>query len=54
VEVENEERWAAVAGTDVCRRWWAYMQDLMPVNPDSSPVAVELREVFHIASPGHS
>jgi hypothetical protein len=26
----------------------------MPVNPDSSPVAVELREVFHIASPGHS
>lgn len=53
VEVENEERWAAVAGTDVCRRWWAYMQDLMPVNPDSSPVAVELREVFHIESPGH-
>jgi L-rhamnose mutarotase len=51
VEVESEERWAAIARTDVCRRWWAYMQDLMPVNPDSSPVATELREVFHIARP---
>jgi L-rhamnose mutarotase len=47
-EIESEERWAAIAGTDVCRRWWSYMQDLMPTNPDSSPVSRELREVFHI------
>src|SRR5262245_4422648 len=48
VEIDNEERWAAVAGTDVCRRWWRYMRDVMPANADDSPVSRELREVFHI------
>jgi len=47
-EIESEERWAAVASTDVCRRWWRHMSELMPSNPDSSPVSAELREVFHI------
>lgn len=47
-ELESEERWAAVAATDVCQRWWHYMRDLMPSNADASPVSVELREVFHI------
>ena len=48
VEVESEERWAAIAGTEVCRRWWSHMKELMPSNADNSPVGVELREVFHI------
>jgi len=48
VEVEDEQRWSAIAQTDICRRWWAHMQDVMPANPDNSPIAVELREVFHI------
>ncbi len=48
VEFESEERWAAVAATDVCRRWWRHMRDLMPSNPDDSPVALPLSEVFHI------
>ncbi len=47
-EIESEELWAAIAATDVCKRWWAYMADLMPVNPDNSPVSIELREVFHL------
>ena len=47
-ELESEERWAAVAATDVCQRWWHSMRDLMPSNADASPVSVELREVFHI------
>ena len=25
VEIEDEERWAAIASTDVCQRWWRYM-----------------------------
>jgi L-rhamnose mutarotase len=33
VEFDSEERWNAVASTDVCRRWWAYMRDIMPSNP---------------------
>ena len=51
VELESEQRWAAVASTDVCRRWWQYMRDLMPVNADGSPVAADLTEVFHIEAP---
>ncbi len=48
VEVEDEQRWNRVAETDVCKRWWAYMKDLMETNPDNSPLAVPLKEVFHI------
>lgn len=48
VEVESEERWAAIAQTDVCRRWWKHMKDIMPSKPDNSPVSVELQEVFHM------
>jgi len=39
VEVESEERWAAIARKDVCRRWWRHMRDIMPANPDDSPVS---------------
>jgi L-rhamnose mutarotase len=48
VEIEDEERWNAIAQTDVCRRWWTFMRDLMPVNPDDSPRSTALREVFHL------
>jgi L-rhamnose mutarotase len=48
-EIESEERWAAIASTDVCRRWWKHMGDVMPSNPDNSPVATPLREVFYLA-----
>ena len=50
-EIENEERWAAIASTDVCRRWWRHMREIMPSNPDDSPVSRELREVFDIERP---
>ena len=36
--------------TDVCRRWWRHMREIMPANPDDSPVSRGLREVFHIRS----
>lgn len=48
VEVEDESRWEAIARTATCRRWWASMRDLMPSNPDDSPVSRDLREVFHL------
>jgi len=47
-EIENEDRWAAIADTEVCRRWWHFMRELMPSNPDDSPQARPLREVFHL------
>ena len=47
-EVESDERWAAIADTEVCRRWWRSMRELMPSNPDDSPESHDLREVFHL------
>ena len=47
-EIESEERWQAIAQTEVCRRWWAQMREIMPSHPDNSPVEVPLREVFHL------
>jgi len=47
-EIESEERWAAIAQTEVCRRWWQYMKELMATNPDASPVAVGMEEVFRL------
>jgi L-rhamnose mutarotase len=52
VEIDSEERWQAIASTDVCQRWWHSMRELMPSNADNSPVSRELREVFHIADIG--
>ncbi len=48
VEIEDEARWAAVARTAVCQRWWKSMRDLMPSHPDNSPVSKDLNEVFHL------
>ena len=49
VEVEDETRWAAIAKTAVCQRWWKHMSDIMPSHADHSPVSRELKEVFHLA-----
>ena len=49
-EIESAERWAEIATTDVNKRWWTYMRDIMPSNPDNSPISRELRDVFHIES----
>jgi L-rhamnose mutarotase len=50
-EVESEERWRALASTDVCQRWWHSMGPLMPSNGDGSPRTDDLREVFHLEKP---
>jgi L-rhamnose mutarotase len=47
-EIESEERWNAIAQTEVCRRWWAHMAEIMVVNPDNSPSSNPLVECFHM------
>ena len=32
--------------TEIVRKWWAFMADLMKTNPDNSPVSLPLEEVF--------
>ncbi len=46
--ITDEELWARSAETEACRRWWAYMKDIMETNPDDSPVSHELTEVFRL------
>lgn len=48
VEIENEKKWNEMAKTEICQKWWAFMEPLMETNPDNSPVAIELTEVFHL------
>lgn len=48
VEMESEERWNAIACTDVCQRWWKQMREIMPSNSDGSPRSRDLKEVFHL------
>jgi L-rhamnose mutarotase len=32
----------------IVKKWWAYMGDIMDTNPDNSPIAKPLTEVFHL------
>ena len=48
VEIEDETRFSAIANTPECKKWWAYMKNIMPSNPDNSPKSRELKDVFHI------
>lgn len=47
-EIESERLWQEIARTEICQRWWAHMRDLMLTEPDNSPSAVSLDEVFHL------
>lgn len=35
--------------TEIVQKWWAYMADIMEVNPDQSPISTPLEEVFYLA-----
>jgi L-rhamnose mutarotase len=48
VEIESEVWWQQIAETEVCRRWWAYMKDLMLTDSDNRPVTIALDRVFHL------
>ncbi|MBQ0212228.1 L-rhamnose mutarotase [Proteus vulgaris] len=48
VQIESEVQWNAVANTEICQKWWKYMSDVMPSNPDNSPISDNLHEVFFL------
>jgi L-rhamnose mutarotase len=33
--------------TEIVKKWWNFMADIMEVNEDNSPVTIELEEVFY-------
>lgn len=47
-EIESQEKWLQIARTAACQRWWKFMSDIMPTNPDNSPISRDLSEVFHM------
>lgn len=48
VEIEDEEKWSRMSSTEINQKWWRYMEPVMETNPDSSPVTIDLQEVFHM------
>jgi L-rhamnose mutarotase len=38
---------AELRKTELMKRWWAHMADIMEVNPDNSPMRVPLKPMFH-------
>lgn len=48
IEIENEEKWSKSADTEICKKWWHFMADIMETNPDESPVSIDLKEVFYL------
>ena len=48
IELESEEKWDKSADTEICKKWWEYMADIMETNDDNSPVSIYLKNVFHM------
>jgi L-rhamnose mutarotase len=47
-KVNGENGSQDLGQTDIVKKWWAFMSDIMEVNEDNSPVTVELNEVFYM------
>jgi L-rhamnose mutarotase len=37
-----------LGNTDIVKKWWKYMADIMETNPDNSPISVPLEDVFYM------
>jgi L-rhamnose mutarotase len=34
--------------TEIVKKWWKFMADIMEINPDNSPLTIPLEEVFYM------
>jgi L-rhamnose mutarotase len=34
--------------TEIVKKWWKYMADIMETNPDNSPISIPLEQVFYM------
>ena len=37
-----------LGNSEIVKKWWNYMADIMETNPDNSPVTVSLRQMFYM------
>lgn len=45
-ELSGESSSQDLGTNPIVRKWWAYMEDIMEVNLDGSPISVPLQSVF--------
>lgn len=43
-----DHRMDALPDTEIMKRWWAHMADIMETHSDNEPVAIPLEPVFHM------
>lgn len=50
VEIEDEERFSKIAETEVCRKWWHHIAEVVECEYEGAPKGKEeaLEEVFHL------
>lgn len=44
----DDHTMAALPDTEVMKRWWKHMHDIMESHPDNVPVQVPLKRVFYL------
>ena len=44
----SDEGSQSLGQQEIIQKWWAYMADIMEVNPDNSPISEVLEEVFYL------
>jgi L-rhamnose mutarotase len=47
-EQEGEASSQDLGSTEIVKKWWKYMADIMETNPDNSPVTIHLEQVFYL------
>jgi L-rhamnose mutarotase len=45
-EQSGENSSQDLGNTEIVKKWWKYMSDVMETNPDNSPVTIPLEQVF--------
>ena len=50
VEIEDEARFQKIAETEVCRKWWRYIAEVLVCENEGNPKGKEevLEEIFHL------
>ena len=47
-EQSGESSSQDLGNTEIVKRWWKFMSDVMESNPDDSPVTIPLEQVFYM------
>lgn len=48
VQQQNGPSSQDLGNTEIVKKWWAFMADIMDTNPDNSPISISLPQVFHM------